>query len=93
MTWPDETTTMPTVSYEEIPIEHMEMPPGFRGYGKDLTQHHPDTKIRQEEVDKLKKELEAQGATRFEIQDALMPFLDKLPKKYRGTNARLGENV
>jgi len=93
MTWPDEHKTMPTVSYEEIPIEHMEMPPGFRGYGKDLTQHHPGTKIRQGQVDRIKKDLEAKGASRFEIQNALMPFLKKLPKKYRGINERLGENV
>jgi fumarate reductase flavoprotein subunit len=84
---------MPTVSYENIPIEHMEMPPGFRGYGKDLTEHHPSTKIRQEQVDRITKELEEQGANRFEIQDALMPYLEKLPKKYRGKNERFGENV
>ncbi|MFK5937446.1 MAG: fumarate reductase flavoprotein subunit [Sulfurimonas sp.] len=93
MTWSDENSTLPDVSYEEIPIESMEMPPGFRGYGKDLTEHHPETKIRQDEVDKITKELEAKGASRFEIQDALMPYLDKLPKKYRGINERLGENV
>jgi len=69
------------------------MPPGFRGYGKDLTDHHPETKIRQKEVDKITKELEEKGASRFEIQGALMPYLDKLPKKYRGKNERLGENV
>ncbi len=91
--WPDETQTLPSVSYEEIPIGNMEMPPGFRGYGKDMTEAHPDSKVRQESVDVIKEKLEAEGATRFEIQNALMPYLDKLPKKYRGTNERLGENV
>ena len=93
MNWENESDTMPTVSYEEIPIDSMELPPGFRGYGKDLTQHHTDTKVRQEVVDKIKSELESKGANRFEIQNELMPFLDKLPKKYRATNERFGENV
>jgi len=91
--WPDENQTLPTVNYEEINITTMELPPGFRGYGKDLTSHHPQTASRVSKVEKITKELEAKGANRFEIQDALMPFLDKLPQKYRGTNARLGENI
>jgi len=91
MSWGDESDTMPTVSYEEIDISTMELPPGFRGYGKDLTQHHDNTKVRQEVVDKMKEELESKGANRFEIQNELMPFLDKLPKKYRGRNERFGE--
>jgi len=91
--WPDENQTMPSVSYEEINITIMEMPPGFRGYGKDLTNHHPMTKVRQDSVDTVVEKLKAEGKNRFEIQDALMPFMDKLPKKYRGINERLGENV
>jgi len=91
--WPDENQTLPHVSYEAIDITTMEMPPGFRGYGKDLTKHHPITKIIQEKVDKVKKDLEAEGKDRFEIQDTLMPFRDKLPKKYQGSNERFGENV
>ena len=91
--WPDEKQTMPSVSYEDINISTMEMPPGFRGYGQDLTQHHPMTKLRQEGVDAIVEKLKTEGKNRFEIQNALMPFMDKLPKKYRGTNERLGENV
>jgi fumarate reductase flavoprotein subunit len=91
--WPNPEQTLPSVSYEEIPIGEMEMPPGFRGYGKDLTIHHHDTAIRQSTVDAVAKELTAQGKNRFEIQNALMPFIDKLPKKYRGTNERFGENI
>ncbi len=93
MTWSDEEATMPEVSYEEIPVSNMEMPPGFRGYGKDLTDHHPQTKVRQSMVDMITQKLEIEGADRFEIQNALMPYLNKLPQKYRGTNERLGENV
>ena len=91
--WPDENQTMPTVSYEEIPIGNMELPPGFRGYGKDLTKHHHETEARQSMVDDITEKLEKDGANRFEIQNALMPFIDKLPKKYQGINERLGENV
>jgi len=91
--WPDENQTIPTVSYEEIPIEKMEFPPGFRGYGKDLTVVNPETTKRQGVVDALTEKLVREGANRFEIQNALMPYIDKLPKKYQGTNERLGENV
>ena len=91
--WPDENQTLPTVNYEEINIATMELPPGFRGYGKDLTSHHPQTASRVAKVEKITKKLEEEGANRFEIQDALMPFLDKLPQKYRGINARLGEDI
>jgi len=91
--WPDENQTIPTVSYEEIPIEKMEFPPGFRGYGKDLTVVNPETTKRQGVVDALTEKLVREGANRFEIQNALMPYIDKLPKKYQGTNERLGEDV
>ena len=69
----------------------MELPPGFRGYGKDMTIHHADTKVRQDEVDRIKKKMIDKGADRFEIQNQLMPYDDKLPKKYRGRNERLEE--
>ena len=91
--WTDENQTLPTVTYEEIDIDSMELPPGFRGYGKDLTKHNPQTKAKVEAVEALREKLESDGASRFEIQNELMPFLDKLPEKYRGINERLGENV
>ena len=89
--WPDDNQTMPTVSYEEITIDDMELPPGFRGYGKDMSIQHPDSIKRQEKVDKLREELEAEGKDRFEIQEALMPFREMLPKSYQGKNERLYE--
>jgi len=91
--WPDENQTLPTVSYENIEVGKMELPPGFRGYGKDLTSHHPATATRLVQVEEIQKRLEKEGADRFDIQNELMPFKDKLPEKYRGTNERLGENV
>ena len=89
--WPDENQSMPTVEYEKIEIDEMELPPGFRGYGKDMTMHHPQSQVRQDEVDKLREELEAQGKDRFEIQEALMSYRDLLPERYRGKNERLYE--
>ncbi len=91
--WPDANQTMPTVSYEEISVANMELPPGFRGYGKDLTQHHHETQMREAVVKAVQEKLIQEGASRFEIQNALMPYLDKLPKKYRNINERLGENI
>ncbi|MGB3961033.1 MAG: fumarate reductase flavoprotein subunit, partial [Sulfurimonas sp.] len=91
--WPDAEQTLPSVSYEEIPIESMELPPGFRGYGKDLTQHNPATHVREVSVNAIREALEREGASRFEIQSALLPFLDKLPQKYRAKNAKLGETL
>jgi len=91
--WPDENQTLPSVTYEAIEIDSMELPPGFRGYGKDLTQHHPQTQEKTDAVAKITKDMQEKGMSRFEIQDALMPFLDKLPKKYQGINERFGENV
>jgi fumarate reductase flavoprotein subunit len=89
--WPDENQTMPSMTYENIDIKSMELPPGFRGYGKDMTITNPESKVRQEEVDKIREDLEAKGADRFEIQDALMEYNSKLPECYRGKNERLWE--
>ena len=89
--WPDENQTMPTMTYEPIDIASMELPPGFRGYGKDMTIVNPESKLRQVEVDKISKDLEAKGASRFEIQEALMEYKSRLPECYRGKNERLWE--
>jgi len=92
-TWPDENQTLPTVSYEDLDIMSMELPPGFRGYGNDNTMHHDDSKKRQHEVDKIKDELTQKGADRFEIQEALLKYQQNLPPKYRGKNERLTERL
>jgi fumarate reductase flavoprotein subunit len=89
--WPDPDQTLPTVEYEALDIHTMEMPPGFRGYGKDMTLHNEHTPGRQAVVDTVRHKMEEEGSDRFEIQDALMPFRDKLPKKYQGKNERLNE--
>ena len=91
MRWDDPDKTMPTVSYEEIDIDTMELPPGFRGYGKDMTIRHPKSEIRQRQVDQIRVEVEEEGLDRFEVQRALMHYEELLPEKYRGRNERLNE--
>jgi len=88
-TWKDPDATLPDVSYEEIDIESMEIPPAFRGYGaKGMTIEHELSAKRQAEVDEIKEKLEEEGKDRFEVQDALMPY--ELPLNYKEKNERLG---
>ena len=89
--WKDKNQTLPDVSYEEIEINSMELPPGFRGYGKNMNIVHPQSEVRQHVVDIIKKDLLESGADRFAIQEVLMPYKNKLPKKYQGPNERLRE--
>ncbi|MDA3945647.1 MAG: fumarate reductase flavoprotein subunit [Helicobacteraceae bacterium] len=91
--WRDENQTLPDVSYEKIDVDTMELPPGFRGYGKNLNIVHPESERRLKEVDDLRARLEADGADRFTVQKELMPFRDKLPQKYQGRNERLTEKA
>ena len=91
--WKTPEQTLPDVEYEDINIDAMELPPGFRGYGKNMNIVHPQSEVRQERVDAICKEMETNGADRFAIQEALMPFKDILPKKYQGRNERLNERL
>ncbi len=88
-TWPDENETQPTISYEDIDIMKMEMPPAFRGYGTDNRIPHPDSDKRQAEVDAIVEKLQSEGADRFTIQEALLNY--DLPERYVGKNERLTE--
>jgi fumarate reductase flavoprotein subunit len=86
-TWKGESDTLPTLAYEALDPQRMELPPGWRGYGaKDYTDH-PDTAARQAEVDALKEK----HADRFARQRALMPYDHLLPKRLKGRNERLDE--
>ena len=69
----------------------MELPPGWRGYGaKDYTDH-PDTPGRQKEVEAITAERAPAG--RFALQEALMPYEELLPPRFRGRNERIDERV
>jgi len=89
-TW-NKDDTLPTLSYEDLDIMKMEMPPAFRGYGAKgmLIENEISTK-RQEEVDKIREDMEADGKDRYEIQEALMPF--ELQPYYKVQNERLGDS-
>jgi fumarate reductase flavoprotein subunit len=86
-TWKHPEDTMPTVSYEEIDIMKMEMPPAFRGYGrKGEILLNPLSERREEEIAKIKETLKT--VDRFIVQEALMEF--HLPKNYKRKNERVG---
>jgi fumarate reductase flavoprotein subunit len=90
-TWPAENDTRPTIDYEALDITQMELPPGFRGYGKKELVEHPDSARRAAEIEEIKGRMPE--ADRFAIQQALMPYEHLLPERYRGRNERLGETV
>ncbi len=85
--WPSEDAIEPQIDYEELDIMSMELPPGFRGYGKkgniienELTQK------RLEEIEAIKEQ--NPEIDRFKLQNILMPY--KLPKIYQNKNQRVG---
>ena len=86
-TWKNESDTLPTLSYEALDIRRMELPPGWRGYGAKDYVDHPDTPVRQAEVDAMKQKL----TDRFELQQALNPYEQLLPQRLRGRNERIDE--
>ena len=88
-TWPDKNATLPTLDYETLNIMHMEIPPGWRGYGAKDYIEHPDTARRQQQIDSVLQGM--QGANRHTRQETLMPFKHLLPPHLRGNNQRLGD--
>ena len=83
--------TLPTHSYQKLDISKMELPPGFRGYGVKNYIENPESAKRQAEVDAIRAKMEAEGADRFAIQNALMPYQDLLPARLKGKNERVDE--
>ncbi|HEX7787897.1 MAG TPA: fumarate reductase flavoprotein subunit [Methylomirabilota bacterium] len=89
--WGDEKDTLPTLSYEALDVNTMELPPGWRGYGARDYIDHPDTAARQKAVDAIRAERAAAG--RFAVQEALMPYEQLLPPRFRGRNERIDERL
>ncbi len=86
-TWANPDDTMPTLTYEDIDIEKMELAPAFRGYGrKGSLIENPRSLKRAEEIEAIKEKLK--GCDRFELQDALMPY--ELPLNFKDKNQRVG---
>jgi fumarate reductase flavoprotein subunit len=88
-TWKGEADSLPSLAYENLDVQKMELPPGWRGYGAKDYIDHPATAARLAEIDTLKKNLD--GADRFTIQQKLMPYEDLLPERFRGKNERIDE--
>jgi fumarate reductase flavoprotein subunit len=91
--WPtrDAEATLPRLDYEALDVKKMELPPGWRGYGAKNHIEHPNTLTRQEEVERVKIAIAAEGGDRHRLQAALMPCLDNLPTALQGRNERLDE--
>jgi len=88
--WSNPSDTLPTVTYEELDIMTMEMPPAFRGYGaKGMIIENELSEKRQAIVDEVVERMQAEGKDRHEIQHELMPF--DLPMNYRENNERVGD--
>ncbi len=85
-TWKEEAADLPEISYEELDVMKMELPPGSRGYGVDNIVHHPDTKKRASQIETIKDA--NPGADRFEISELLNPIT--IPEKFKGKNERIG---
>jgi fumarate reductase flavoprotein subunit len=81
--------TLPTLAYEALDVMAMELPPGWRGYGAKDYIDHPDTARRGAEVAALRERFA--HASRFEVQQVLMPFEELLPPRLRGRNERIDE--
>jgi fumarate reductase flavoprotein subunit len=85
--WSDDSDIEPTIEYENLDISQMEIPPGFRGYGKKGNIiEHPETAKRLEEVEKIKEE--NKNLDRHELQKLLMSY--DLPEIYNKKNQRVG---
>ena len=88
--WPDADALEPTIEYQALDIMTMEMPPAFRGYGaKGMIIEHPESEVRQAQVDEITEKMQAEGKDRHDIQHALMPF--DLPMNYKEKNERAGD--
>ena len=86
-TWKNPNDTMPTLTYEELDISKMEIPPAFRGYGrKGAIVLNPLSQVREDEIAKIKESLKE--VNRFTVQEALLSF--DLPKDYKNKNQRVG---
>ncbi len=87
-TWQGD-ATLPTLAYEPLDVARMELPPGWRGYGAKDYIDHPDTPKRAAEVEALRQQMA--GQSRFAVQEALLPYADRLPAALAGRNERIDE--
>ena len=88
-TWRNDSDLLPTLDYEPLDVDAMELPPGWRGYGARDYIEHPRTAPRAAAVAALRERLSS--ASRFTMQQALMPYEELLPPVLRGLNERVDE--
>jgi fumarate reductase flavoprotein subunit len=88
-TWPGAGDELPCLNYEPLDIMRMEIPPGWRGYGAKDYIDHPNTALRQQQIDATLADIE--HADRHQRQEALMPFKHLLPAHLRQHNQRQGD--
>jgi len=85
--WENSEDLEPTLKYETLDIMKMELPPGFRGYGrKGLIIENPLSLKRQKEVDEI---THSHKGDRYTLQEKLMPY--ELQESYKKINQRLGD--
>lgn len=88
--WDSPDSERPTISYEDLIVANMELPPAYRGYGaKGNIIEHPDSAPRQAQVDEITATMQKAGKDRYAIQEALMKF--DLQPQYKAKNQRLGD--
>jgi fumarate reductase flavoprotein subunit len=87
--WPAGSTGLPALDYETLDIMAMELPPGWRGYGARDYIEHPDTALRQQQIDSALSTVATND--RHSRQQALMPFRQLLPAHLQADNQRLGD--
>lgn len=83
--WPDPQQPLPQFFYQPLDVNKMEMPPSWRGYGTTDRIEHPETKTRQQQVDKIATKYKCKKAR----QHALNPYKQMLPESLREDNERL----
>ncbi|ACA84806.1 fumarate reductase flavoprotein subunit [Shewanella woodyi] len=88
--WPDEHALSPELSYEQLDVMKMELPPGYRGYGINNAIAHPDTEKREHEITEILSQL-GDDADRHQRQHALMPF--EVPESLMPKNERLCDTL
>jgi hypothetical protein len=82
-----ETDPLPALTYEQLDVMQMALPPGWRGYGTKEHIDHPNTARRLAEIEALTQR--RNGADRFALQEKLMPYEHLLPERFRGRNERV----
>ena len=85
--WRKPSDLQPTLNYEALDVNGMELPPGFRGYGAKNIVEHGGSIRRQETVESITSESD----NRYTAQQQKMPFRQLLPEKYQQNNERLNE--